>query len=126
MSHLHIIRAGLLTTVQDAGRWGHQEIGISVSGAMDPRAHRLANALVGNEPSAATLEITLRGPELEFEEDRTVALCGPAFVVSVGDHLVASEAPFTVPRRLPLRIGVRSRGSRAYLAIAGGIDVPPV
>jgi antagonist of KipI len=126
MPYLHIIRAGLLTSVQDGGRWGYQEIGISVSGAMDLRAHRLANALVGNEPSAATLEITLRGPELEFDEDRIVALSGADFVVTIGDRLVASEGPFKVPQGARLRIGVRSRGTRAYLAIAGGIDVPPI
>jgi antagonist of KipI len=126
MPYLHIIRPGLLTTVQDGGRWGYQEIGISVSGAMDPRAHRIANALLGNDPSAATLEITLRGPEIEFDEDRVVALCGADFVVTIGDHLVASDVPFKVPQGARLKIGVRSRGSRAYLAIAGGIDVPPL
>jgi antagonist of KipI len=126
MTHVHVIRPGLLTTVQDGGRWGWQESGVSVSGVMDPRAHRAANALAGNEATAATLEITVRGPELEFEDDRTVALCGADFNVTVGDHLVASDMPFRVPRGARLKIGVRSRGSRAYLAIAGGIDVQPV
>jgi antagonist of KipI len=125
-SLVHVIRPGLQTTVQDGGRWGWQESGVSVSGAMDLRAHRIANALVGNAPAAATLEMTLLGPELEFDEDRTIAVCGADFVVTVGDRLVASGAPFRVPRRARLKIGGRSRGSRAYLAIAGGIDVPPL
>lgn len=116
----------MLTTVQDAGRWGHQEMGVSVSGAMDRRAHRIANALVGNDQAAATLEITLRGPELEFDEDRFVAVSGADFVVTIDGHLVGSDVPFKVPQGARLKIGIRSRGSRAYLAIAGGIDVPPL
>jgi antagonist of KipI len=126
MPSLHIIRPGLLTTVQDCGRWGWQDRGVSVSGAMDLRAHRAANALVGNERAAATLEITLRGPELELDEERTVALCGADFVVTVGDRPVVCDAPFTVPPGVRLTIGARSRGSRAYLAIAGGIDTLPI
>jgi antagonist of KipI len=122
----HVIRPGLLTTVQDCGRWGWQEIGVSVSGAMDPRAHRAANALVGNEPSSATLEITLLGPELVFDDDRTVALCGADFAVTVGDDAMRCHEAFGVPQGVPLRIGGRSRGTRGCLAIAGGIDVAAV
>ena len=59
MGSLRVIRPGLHTTVQDVGRWGFQSQGVPVAGAMDLFAHRLANAMVGNQPSAATLEITL-------------------------------------------------------------------
>jgi antagonist of KipI len=126
MPSLRVIRPGLLTTVQDSGRWGWQDRGVSVSGAMDPRSHRAANALVGNEPTAATLEITLRGPELEFDEERTVALCGADFVVTGDDRPVGCDVPFKVSRGARLKIGHRSRGARGYLAIGGGIDVPRV
>ena len=70
MPSLRVIKPGLSTTIQDLGRWGLQDRGVSVAGAMDPRAHRVANALVGNERRAATLEITLIGPEIEFEAER--------------------------------------------------------
>src|SRR5205085_7319746 len=62
MSLLRILKPGLLTTVQDRGRWGLQSRGVPVSGPMDERAHRIANALIGNPADAATLEVTLLGP----------------------------------------------------------------
>jgi antagonist of KipI len=123
VSAVQVIRPGLLSTVQDLGRWGWQSQGVSVSGPMDPRAHRLANLLVGNQADAATLEVTFLGPELAFEDDRTVAVCGADFVVTVGDHLAASGMPFRVPRGGRLRLGARSRGSRAYIAVDGGFAV---
>ena len=126
MSSVHVTRPGLLTTVQDLGRWGWQAYGVSVAGPMDPRAHRLANALVGNQASAATLEITLVGPELVFDDDRLIAVCGADFVVTVGDHLAASGCAFRVPRGRPVRLGARTYGARAYLAVSGGIDEAPL
>ena len=65
MSSVRVIRGGMLTTIQDSGRWGYQSRGVPVAGPMDPLSHRLANALVGNDRRAATLEVTLLGPELE-------------------------------------------------------------
>lgn len=126
MAHVTVLRPGLLSTVQDLGRWGWQAFGVSVSGPMDPRAHRMANALVGNPPDAATLEITLVGPELVFDESRTVAVCGADFVVTVGHHLAAHGSSFCVPAGGHLRFGPRSRGARAYVAIEGGLALPPV
>lgn len=126
MAIVEVIRPGLQSTIQDSGRWGYQAFGVSVSGPMDPRAHRLANLLVGNPPDAATLEITLVGPELVFDEERTIAVCGADFVVTVGDHLASHAAPFRVPRGAHLRFGPRAHGSRAYLAVEGGFAVPSV
>jgi len=126
---LVVIRAGMLTTVQDRGRWGFQSRGVPVAGPMDPVSHRLANALVGNEADAATLEITLLGPELEFEDERVVAVTGALFLLTVDERPVTVSpptAPFLVPAGGRLRFGTRQRGARSYLAIAGGIDVPPV
>jgi antagonist of KipI len=126
MSHLHVIRPGLQTTVQDLGRWGWQSSGVPVAGPMDPCAHRLANALVGNARDAATLEIALLGPELEFEDARVVAVSGAAFSVTIdGDSVPHGVAwPVTPGRRL--RFGARSHGTRAYLAVSGGIETPAV
>ncbi len=87
---------------------------------MDLFSHLLANAIVGNAPSVATLEVTLTGPELHFGDERAVAVAGAEF-----EH-VASGVPFVVSAERPLIFGRRLRGARAYIAIAGGIDVPLV
>ncbi|MGE0705798.1 MAG: biotin-dependent carboxyltransferase family protein, partial [Vicinamibacterales bacterium] len=123
---LSVIRPGLLTTVQDGGRWGWQSSGVPVSGAMDPVSHRLANALVGNPPGSATLEVTLLGPELEFHDDRLVAVCGAEFEISVNGNGMPPQSAFPVGRGSRCRFGSRLRGARASVAISGGIAVPPV
>ena len=73
---LGVRRPGLFSTLQDTGRWGYQHQGVPVAGAMDMASHRLSNALVGNAPSAATLEVTVTGPELECEETILFAVTG--------------------------------------------------
>jgi antagonist of KipI len=124
---LVVIRPGMLTTVQDRGRWGFQASGVPVAGPMDIVSHRLANALVGNTVEAATLEITLLGPELEFEDERVVAIAGADFSLTVdGRPASPRDGAFVVPTGARLRFGVRRRGARAYLAVSGGIDVPPI
>ena len=62
--NLTVVKPGMLTTVQDLGRRGYQGSGVPVSGPMDVYSHRLANAVLGNDPMAAALEVTLLGPEL--------------------------------------------------------------
>lgn len=121
-----VLRPGLLTTVQDLGRWGSQAMGVPVSGAMDSVAHRLANALVGNPPTAATLEVTLLGPELRAERALVVAVAGAPFALSVDGQAVPHQAAFALAAGATLRFGARQVGSRAYVAVAGGIDTPPV
>jgi antagonist of KipI len=125
MSGLRVIKPGMLTTIQDAGRWGLQSRGVPVAGPMDPVSHRLANALVGNDRLAATLEITLLGPELEFEDERLVSVAGADFELSLDARSAPSHAPFIVSAGSRLRFGARGLGARAYLAISGGVAVPP-
>ena len=119
-------RPGLLTTVQDLGRWGHQDSGVPVAGPMDTVSHRLANLLVGNDAGAATLEVTLIGPELEFDTAGMIAICGAEFDITADGHAV----PIGVSRRVEagtrLQFGRRHAGARAYVAVAGGVQVPPV
>jgi antagonist of KipI len=125
MNGLRVIKAGMLTTIQDRGRWGLQSRGVPVAGPMDPVSHRIANTLVGNDADAATLEVTLLGPELEFEDERTIAVAGAEFEITVDGRPAPMNAPFIVSAESRLRFGPRARGARAYLAIAGGIDAPP-
>jgi antagonist of KipI len=115
----------MLTTIQDRGRWGLQSRGVPVAGPMDPCSHRAANALVGNDDEAATLEVTLLGPELEFEDERVVAVAGAQFELTVDGRSVPASTTFVVGPGARLRFGRRILGSRAYVAIAGGIMVPP-
>src|SRR5881409_765883 len=88
-------RAGFLTSVQDLGRTGFREFGISTSGALDSFALRVANLLVGNDEGAAGLEITLGGVQLCFDDERIVSWCGGEFDVHVGSMaLPAGHAAF--------------------------------
>ena len=123
---LRVIKPGMLTTIQDAGRWGYQSRGVPVAGPMDSVSLRLANALVGNARGAAGLEITLLGPELEFEDERVIAIAGAEFDVTLDGKVVALHAPFIVSSGSHLRFGMRRRGARAYLAVTGGIATEAV
>jgi KipI family sensor histidine kinase inhibitor len=121
-----VVRPGFFTTVQDAGRWGHQSLGVPVSGALDLYSHRLANALVGNAESDATLEVTVAGPELRIDSDCTIAVTGADLSASVGGAAIAHGAAIPCRRGDRLRFGMRRAGGRAYVAFSGGIAVPPV
>lgn len=123
MASVTIVRPGMLTTVQDLGRWGLQGSGVPVAGPMDPYSHRLANRLVGNDDGAGALEVTLIGPELTADSDITCAVAGAAFALSVDHRPVPMHEPFTLPAGARLRFGARSAGARATLAVAGGFDV---
>jgi antagonist of KipI len=125
MNALVVLKPGMLTTIQDRGRWGWQSRGVPVAGPMDPCAHRVANALVGNPVDAASLEITLLGPELAFEDERLAAVAGAEFDVAVDDRAAPWNAAFLVPSGARLRFRGRKQGARAYLAVAGGVDVMP-
>ena len=126
MAALRILRPGLLTTVQDSGRWGHQAQGVPVSGAMDTYAHRRANGLVGNAHDAATLEVTLMGPQVEFVEAAAIAVCGAQFRLTLDESVVPMDEIIAAESGSCLRFGERMKGARAYLAVAGGVDVPRV
>jgi antagonist of KipI len=93
---------------------------------MDPWSHRLANALVGNDVTAATLEMTLVGPEIEFDDERLVAVAGAEFELSVDGRRQAMTTTFTVAAGSRLRIGARGSGARGYLGLAGGVGVSKI
>jgi biotin-dependent carboxylase-like uncharacterized protein len=123
---LTVLRPGLFTTIQDRGRWGHQGIGVPVSGAMDLASHRAANALVGNPADAATLEATLLGPELRIEQDTMLAVTGADLSASIDGTVVPLDTPIRGRAGAVLRFGDRRQGTRTYVACDGGIDVPAV
>ncbi|MGI8314801.1 biotin-dependent carboxyltransferase family protein [Halobacillus mangrovi] len=123
---IHVVKAGLLTTIQDLGRYGNQKHGVIASGVMDSESHRIANLLVGNSPDLATIEITLMGPVLEFQEDALISICGGSLSPMIDGESVPMWRPILVKKESELRFGNPKQGFRAYLAVSGGFDVPLV
>ena len=123
---LEVLDAGVQTTVQDhPGRVGYWAVGVPPSGPMDDLAMRLANRLVGNAPGAAALECTLSGPSLRFHADSVIAVCGAAMAASVDGVALALWQSHTVKAGSVLKLGaVQGAGTRTYLALRGGLDVP--
>jgi len=119
-------RAGFLTTVQDLGRTGYRASGVSVGGALDPHALRVANLLVANEENAAGLEMTLGSVRLVFDSDRSIAWAGGPFEVRVRLGQLLSGRATLVRAGQEVVATAPSNGARAWLAVSGGIDVDPV
>ncbi|HEY5835448.1 biotin-dependent carboxyltransferase family protein [Streptomyces sp.] len=123
---LRVVRAGALTTVQDLGRTGYAHLGVPRSGALDPPAHRLANRLVGNPESAATLETTVNGCAVRPSHAVVAAVTGAPCAVRVAGRPAAWGAPVRVPAGARLEVGAATCGLRSYLGVAGGVGVVPV
>jgi len=123
---IRILKPGLLTTVQDLGRSGFQQYGVVVGGALDTFAARVANAIVGNAENDALLEIAQTGPDLQFDADTVVAWCGGDFEATIGAEPLPRDRAVRVAAGETLSFGVATSGLRAWLAVAGGIDVPLV
>lgn len=121
---LTILSPGPLTTVQDEGRFGHLHAGIGRSGAMDARAYRAANALVGNARGEAVLEATLMGPTIRFEQACSIALTGADMSARLDGQPIPRYACVPVRAGQVLEMGFAAAGVRGYLAVRGGIDVP--
>ncbi|MCD2138566.1 biotin-dependent carboxyltransferase family protein [Salinicoccus halitifaciens] len=126
MMTFKVVDPGLFSTVQDAGRTGYQAYGFSPSGAMDYRAHKLVNKLLGNDENAAVLEMTLHGVTLEVLKETVIATAGAEAEIMVDDVSYGSGLPIRVMRGERLKIGKCQRGARIYLGVAGGFDVPEV
>jgi biotin-dependent carboxylase-like uncharacterized protein len=123
---LTVLAPGPLATVQDRGRPGWAAIGVTTSGAADRSAHDLANRLVGNDPAAATVEATAGGLRLRAERTLLVAVTGAPVPVTVDGRAAPFAAPLTLAAGAELALGRPQGGLRSYLAVRGGVDVPPV
>lgn len=123
---IEVIKPGLLTTVQDKGRWGYQCYGVAVAGAMDPFALASANRLVGNPEGAAGLEMTLLGPTLRLHRETIFALAGADLGPRLNGEPIPNWTCHYAQSGALLDFAGRKSGIRAYLAISGGIDVPPI
>jgi antagonist of KipI len=126
MASIIIQSAGMLTTVQDQGRFGYQRYGMPVSGAMDIFSYKLANLLVGNNAQEACLETTITGPEILFTDKGAVAICGADM------EPLKNGMPVSMNKTIEIKSGDRlsfrglKSGCRCYIAFAGGINVPTV
>ena len=123
---IEVRKPGLATTVQDLGRPGHYDVGIPLSGAMDRFALIAGNLLVGNSEAAAALEIVFLGPELSFTQDALVAVTGAELPPRLDGSPLRTWESFQVQAGQVLSFDFLKRGARAYLCVAGGIDVPVV
>ncbi len=133
---IEVLDGGLQTTVQDGGRPGHLSRGIPPAGAQDFYSLAIANLLVGNEltppplsraaPGGAGLEMLVKGVTLHFPEEAVIALSGADMGATVDGSPAERFRPIVVPAGAVLKCGTVKSGARGYLAIAGGIDVPPV
>jgi biotin-dependent carboxylase-like uncharacterized protein len=123
---LTVLAPGVLATVQDLGRPGWSSIGVTRSGAADRAAHALANRLVGNDPAAATVEVTAGGLRLRAGTAHLVAVTGALVEVTVDGRRGPVSAPFPLPAGAELALGMPTAGLRSYLAVRGGVAVPPV
>ncbi|WP_316977439.1 5-oxoprolinase subunit C family protein [Shumkonia mesophila] len=127
MAALLVVDPGPLATLQDLGRVGYQRFGVTVSGALDERALRLANRLAGNEAGEAAIEFTLAGGTYAVEAAACrIAVAGGDFPLSINGRRAGAYASHTLKRGDRLAIGRAQSGTRGYLAVAGGFDLPRV
>ncbi|HLU22035.1 MAG TPA: biotin-dependent carboxyltransferase family protein [Bacillaceae bacterium] len=126
MVSIEIIKPGVLSTIQDLGRIGNQQFGVIKSGAMDEFALRTANILVGNEENEAAIEMTLIGPTIRFNCNTLVAICGGDFSPTIDGELVPKWRPVFIKKGTTLKMGGARKQIRAYLAVAGGLNIPVV
>ena len=121
-----VLNPGLLTTVQDMGRIGYQQFGVSVSGVMDPRATSIANILVGNQEDEAVLECTMLGPQLRFDAANCIAITGGDLGPTLDGKPIPNYCAVSVEAGQVLRFTGPKTGCRAFIAFAGGLDIPVV
>ncbi len=126
VSTFEILEPGLLTTVQDRGRFGYQRYGVPVSGAMDEFALRLGNLMAGNDQDSAALEVTVQGPRVEFLNPTWIAVTGADISPEIDGRPLPMWESVEIEEGNVLTFGDLRDGMRCYVAIHGGIDVPVV
>ncbi|MDN2658535.1 biotin-dependent carboxyltransferase family protein [Neptunomonas phycophila] len=121
---IKVVKPGLATSIQDTGREGFYHLGIPPSGALDQYSMKMANLLVNNNEGDAVFECALLGPELIFEYNSIVAVCGARMQPKLDGEPMPLDTAFSVKQGQTLSFNYPTAGARAYLAISGGVDVP--
>lgn len=119
-----ILKPGLLSSIQDAGRWGHQKEGVPVNGAMDLLALRTGNLLLGKPEGAAALEVCQPGPTLAFEQNHLIAITGAMLQPRINGQPIKMWRPLWVRAGSQLDFGPSVAGRFAYLHLAGSFGLP--
>lgn len=119
---VEVLKSGLFDSIQDQGRFGHQTLGVPVSGAMDQYASNLANSILGNSSNVAVLEFTLIAPQLKFHADTAICITGMESEAQINGHPVENNTYIPVSKNDVLSFGQRRRGCRGYLAVLGGLQ----
>lgn len=123
---IKIIQPGALSLIQDSGRFGFMQYGVTQSGAMDQISYAAANHIAGNPAGAAEIEMTLMGLTAEFTEDAVIAVTGADMDAKLDGAAIDMYAPVQVLKGQTLSFGTVKSGVRGYLAVRGGFDVPAV
>lgn len=123
---IFVENGGILTTVQDEGRFGYQQYGVSPAGPMDSRSFYIANILVGNPRGEGALEISFMGPRLRFLKGNVIAITGGDLSPMVNGAAIPMYQAVSVKEGDILSFGGMKNGCRGYIAFAGGLDVPVV
>lgn len=126
MGDLKIITPGLLTTIQDKGRIGYQQFGMPVAGAMDEYSLRIGNILLQNKEYEAALEITMLGPQIEFNINTVIAITGGNLQPKINDIEVEMWRTLKINKGDKLSFGKVKEGIRSYICFYGGIEIPEV
>ena len=123
---IRVLKAGMLTTVQDLGRTGYQSQGFSVAGVMDVRSFKIANLLLDNPENEAVLEFTLIGPTLQFTSETIIAITGGDFQPTINGNPAPMYTALYMNRGDILKFGSARTGSRGYIAFSSYLDIPVV
>ena len=126
MGSIKIISPGLLTLVEDSGRYGYQQYGVPVSGVMDTFSHRVSNILVGNDELEAVLEVTMMGPHIEFSDQMVIAVTGGNLSPELNGAAIPMWESILVQKGDQLTFRGLKSGCRSYIAFSGGISVPDI
>ncbi|MCF4102578.1 biotin-dependent carboxyltransferase family protein [Gillisia sp. M10.2A] len=125
-AEIEVIQAGLLSTIQDNGRYGFMKFGVPISGVMDTYAATMCNLILGNSPSAAILEITQMGPKLKFSKPSVIAICGGYLEPKLNGVNIENCKPYDINSEDIVSFGRRKKGCRAYLSILGGFQTSEI
>ena len=125
MSGFKVIQPGILTLIQDLGRFGQHGIGLTTGGPLDPLAFKWANRLCGNDLNASALEVSIGGLVLEAAIDTRLSVCGAAMPLKINGAECELWRSHPVKAGDKIELGYATDGARAYLAVAGGFDIAP-
>ncbi len=125
MSGFVVKQPGLLTLIQDRGRFGAHNLGLTTGGPLDTLAFDWANRLLGNDENASCLEVSFGGLSLEAEVDTTIVITGAKGTCKIDGNEISQWQTYSIKKGELLEMGFATEGVRAYLAVAGGLDIAP-